>query len=88
MRMGTAEVLYYWYSLERKTIDRCGLFASDASGVGPEEILSLSLETLYNFSPIIYSSAGGLFTYIHCPEDPNSRPLTIAVAVPDTQTEH
>jgi nicotinamide N-methyltransferase len=54
----------------------------------PEEILSSSLETLYNFAPIAHSSAGGLFTYVHRSEDPNSPPLTITVSVPDTQTEH
>jgi len=54
----------------------------------PEDILSSSLETLYNFAPIAHSSAGGLFTYVHRSDDPNSPPLTITVSVPDTQTEH
>jgi nicotinamide N-methyltransferase len=54
----------------------------------PEEILSSSLETLYDFAPIAHSSPGGLFTYTHHPEDPDSSSLKISLSVPDTQNEH
>lgn len=54
----------------------------------PEEILSSSLETLYDFAPIAHSSPGGLFTYTHRPQDPDSPSLKISLSVPDTQKEH
>ena len=54
----------------------------------PEDILSLSLETLYDFAPIAHSSPGELFTYTHHPQDPDSSSLKITLSVPDTQKEH
>ena len=54
----------------------------------PEDILSSSLETLYDFAPIAHSSPGGLFTYTHHPQDSGSSSLKIALSVPDTQKEH
>jgi EEF1A N-terminal glycine/lysine methyltransferase len=54
----------------------------------PEEILSSSLGTLYNYTPITHSSPGGSFTYTHRFQDSHSPPLTITVSTPDTQTEH
>jgi len=54
----------------------------------PEEILSSSLQTLYDYAPITHSSPGGLFTYTHHSQDPDSSPLTVTVSVPDTQAEH
>ena len=54
----------------------------------PEEILSSSLETLYDYTPIAHSSAGELFTYAHRPQDPDSSLLEITLSVPDTQKEH
>ena len=56
----------------------------------PEEILSSSLGTLYDYTPITHSSPGGLFTYIHRPED-RDRDLptpAITLSTPDTQAEH
>ena len=54
----------------------------------PEEILSSSLETLYDYVPIAHSSPGELFTYTHHPQDPDSSSLKITLSVPDTQKEH
>lgn len=54
----------------------------------PEEILSSSLGTLYDYVPIAHCSPGEIFTYTHRSEDPDEPPLTITVSVPDTQTEH
>jgi nicotinamide N-methyltransferase len=54
----------------------------------PEEILSSSLETLYDYAPIVHSSPGALFTYTHSPQDLNSPSLKVTLSVPDTQTEH
>lgn len=53
-----------------------------------EEILSSSLETLYDYAPISHSSPGELFTYDHHSHDPNSPPLAVTVSVPDTQTKN
>ena len=53
-----------------------------------EEILSSSLETLYDFAPIAHSSPGGSFTYAYRPQDPHSASLEITLSVPDTQKEH
>ncbi|KAH9004735.1 WD40-repeat-containing domain protein [Lactarius hatsudake] len=55
----------------------------------PEDILSSSLETLYDYTPITHSSPGGSFTYIHRSEDQNSDAATaVTVSTPDTQAEH
>jgi nicotinamide N-methyltransferase len=54
----------------------------------PEEILSSSLETLYDYAPIAHSSPGGLFTYTQRPQHPDSSSLKITLSVPDTQKEH
>ena len=56
----------------------------------PEEILSSSLETLYDYTPITHSSPGGSFTYIHRSEDrdPDLPTPTVTVSTPDTQAEH
>ena len=54
----------------------------------PEEILSSSLGTLYDYVPISHSSPGGLFTYEHRSQDPSLPPLTVTVSVPDTQAEN
>ena len=54
----------------------------------PEDILYSSLETLYDYAPIIHASPGGLFTYTHRPQDPDSSSLEVTLSVPDTQTEH
>lgn len=51
----------------------------------PEDILSASLQSLYGFSPITFSTAGSLFTY---PIKPGRVPhplKQIQVATPDTQ---
>ena len=62
--------------------------SATACGMEPEEILSSSLETLYDYAPISHSSPGGLFTYDHHSHDPSSPPLTVTVSVPDTQTKN
>jgi nicotinamide N-methyltransferase len=54
----------------------------------PEEILSSSLGTLYDYAPIVHSSPGGLFTYTHRPQDSDSPSLEVTLSVPDTETEH
>ena len=56
----------------------------------PEDILSSSLETLYDYTPITHSSAGGSFTYIRRSEDhdPDSSTPAITLSTPDTQAEH
>jgi nicotinamide N-methyltransferase len=54
----------------------------------PEEILSSSLGTLYDYAPISHSSPGGLFTYEQRSHDPDSPPLTVTVSVPDTQAKN
>jgi EEF1A N-terminal glycine/lysine methyltransferase len=54
----------------------------------PEEILSSSLGSLYDYAPIAHSHQGGLFTYTHSFQDTHSTSLTITVSTPDTQTEH
>ncbi|KAI9440565.1 WD40-repeat-containing domain protein [Lactarius indigo] len=56
----------------------------------PEEILSSSLETLYDYTPITHSSPGGSFTYVHRSgdQDPDVPTPTVTVSTPDTQAEH
>jgi len=56
----------------------------------PEDILSSSLGTLYDYTPITHSSAGGSFTYIRRSEDhdPDSPTPAITLSTPDTQAEH
>lgn len=54
----------------------------------PEDILSSSLETLYDYAPITHSSPGGSFTYIHRSEDRDPPTMTVTVSTPDTQAEH
>jgi nicotinamide N-methyltransferase len=56
----------------------------------PEDILSSSLGTLYDYVPISHSSPGGLFTYEHRShwQDPSLPPLAVEVSVPDTQAEN
>jgi EEF1A N-terminal glycine/lysine methyltransferase len=54
----------------------------------PEDILSSSLATLYDYAPITHSSPGSLFTYTHSFKDSHTPPLTITVSTPDTQIEH
>ncbi|KAI0314818.1 putative methyltransferase-domain-containing protein [Amylostereum chailletii] len=49
----------------------------------PEDILSSSLETLYDYAPITHSSAGPQFTYT----SPSGAP-TITLATPDTAAEN
>ncbi|CCM02536.1 uncharacterized protein FIBRA_04638 [Fibroporia radiculosa] len=64
----------------------------------PEDLLSESLQTLYDYSPVAYSSAGSSFTYtyygpllLHPPSSdirpgpPTDRSLTIILKTPDTQ---
>ena len=54
----------------------------------PEDILSSSLGTLYDYAPIVHSSPGGLFTYTHRPQDSDSPSLEVTLSVPDTETDH
>ncbi|THH14992.1 hypothetical protein EW146_g5421 [Bondarzewia mesenterica] len=59
----------------------------------PEDILSSSLETLYDYAPITQSSAGSVFTYTRplTPSsclDPASQVLTINLITPDTQAKN
>jgi nicotinamide N-methyltransferase len=54
----------------------------------PEEILSSSLATLYDYAPISHSSPGGLFTYNHPSHDPDTPLLMVTVSVPDTQAKN
>jgi len=49
----------------------------------PEDILSVSLESLYEYTPITYSSAGSIFTYT-VKSLPSSQ-STITLHTPDTQ---
>lgn len=51
----------------------------------PEDILSTSLETLYQYSPITHSSAGSLFTYTtKSTSVSNVPPITVTLRTPDT----
>ncbi|KAI0924212.1 hypothetical protein AcW1_006392 [Taiwanofungus camphoratus] len=61
-----------------------------------EDILSESLQTLYDYTPITHSSAGSLFTY-NCPEPlwrqyvlktSEALPPSIILRTPDTQSAH
>ena len=52
----------------------------------PEDILSVSLARLYDYEPIIHSSAGSFFTYTANP--PFSPPLEITLRTPDTQSRN
>ena len=56
----------------------------------PEDILSSSLGTLYDYTPITHSSPGGSFTYTKRSEDqdPHLPTHTITLSTPDTQAEH
>ena len=56
----------------------------------PEDILSSSLGTLYDYTPITHSSPGGPFTYIHRSKDhdPDLPTPAITLSTPDTQAEH
>ncbi|KAF8549414.1 hypothetical protein OG21DRAFT_1515223 [Imleria badia] len=56
----------------------------DPPDADPEDILSASLESLYGFTPITFSTAGSVFTY---PTKPGRIPLVpeqIEVVTPDT----
>ncbi|KDQ61533.1 hypothetical protein JAAARDRAFT_171788 [Jaapia argillacea MUCL 33604] len=50
----------------------------------PEDILSSSLETLYEYQPITHSSAGSLFTFHPKHSPPTSPTPTISLITPDT----
>ncbi|KAI0272496.1 putative methyltransferase-domain-containing protein [Gloeopeniophorella convolvens] len=57
----------------------------------PEEILSSSLETLYDYAPITHTSPDGQFTYTL--PDPSASgsdwaPQSVVLSIPDTQAEH
>lgn len=63
----------------------------------PEDILSSSLQTLYDYQPITLSSAGSLFCYtwspspedVQSPRDPvDADPITIALRTPDTHASN
>jgi len=56
----------------------------------PEDILSSSLGTLYDYIPITHSSAGGSFTYSRRSEDrdPDLPNPAITLSTPDTQAEN
>ncbi|KAL9713536.1 hypothetical protein Ac2012v2_003147 [Leucoagaricus gongylophorus] len=49
----------------------------------PEDVLSDSLQTLYNFLPVTFASAGASYTYTH-PESSLSSPIEITLQTPDT----
>ncbi|PCH36336.1 hypothetical protein WOLCODRAFT_82177 [Wolfiporia cocos MD-104 SS10] len=61
----------------------------------PEDLLSDSLQTLYDYAPITHSSAGSFFTYTYAGQDAThdeqpspsnpSNTLTITLQTPDTQ---
>lgn len=50
---------------------------------GPEDVLSDSLQTLYNFSPVTFASAGASYTYSQ-PASSLSGPIEINLETPDT----
>lgn len=49
----------------------------------PEDILSTSLQTLYEYAPITHSSAGRVFTYT--PKSTLPNPPTVTLNTPDTK---
>lgn len=60
-----------------------------SEALDPEDILSSSLHTLYDYQPIILSSAGSSYTYISKAYPPPStndahKPLTVTLQTPDT----
>lgn len=67
----------------------CSMDARDAETLedDPEDILSASLQSLYGFSPITFSTVGSVFTYsIKSGRLPHpNAPTQIHVATPDTQ---
>lgn len=55
------------------------------SELSPEDFLSESLHTLYDYQPITVTMSGGPFIYtLKSPMDSNSEPLTISLHTPDT----
>jgi nicotinamide N-methyltransferase len=56
----------------------------------PEDILSTSLEVLYDYTPIVHSSAGSLFTYTikSSLSSANAPPQSITLRTPDTQSRN
>ena len=58
------------------------------NGSDPEDILSSSLTTLYDYAPITYSDPGKVFTYTSTPRKLGGAylgPLTVTLDTPDTQ---
>ncbi|KAL0953865.1 hypothetical protein HGRIS_005040 [Hohenbuehelia grisea] len=53
--------------------------------LAPEDVLSSSLESLYQYQPITYASAGSLLTYVTKSKHLNTQPVQITVRTPDTQ---
>lgn len=63
-------------------------FVETEDGSDPEDILSSSLGTLYDYAPITHSDPGKLFTYTSPPRNLGGTdlgPLTITLDTPDTQ---
>ena len=50
----------------------------------PEDILGTSLETLYNYKPITYSSTDSVFTHTVHHDSPSVGVITITLRTPDT----
>lgn len=66
---------------------------TDNVETSPEDIMYTSLETLYDFAPVMHSSAGSLFTYtrpasLDSPPEAAHAPLTISLSTPDTRAEN
>ncbi|KAI0048129.1 hypothetical protein FA95DRAFT_1127041 [Auriscalpium vulgare] len=58
----------------------------------PEDILSSSLQTLYDYAPITHSTPGALFTYTYAPQSPAvsspSTSRTISLSTPDPAAQN
>ncbi|TFK39837.1 WD40-repeat-containing domain protein [Crucibulum laeve] len=61
-----------------------GVLASSHQELDAEDILLGSLETLYDYQPIILTSAGSLYTHT-TPSREGTSPITIVLRTPDTQ---
>ncbi|KAF9006104.1 putative methyltransferase-domain-containing protein [Cyathus striatus] len=73
--------------IEPQTTKVCKLFAMDASE--PEDFLFDSLQTLYDYHPVIVASSGCSYTYKTAnPALGGFTPLSITIHTPDTQKEN
>ncbi|KAJ8586696.1 hypothetical protein M405DRAFT_344321 [Rhizopogon salebrosus TDB-379] len=64
------------------------IIARDITEDDPEEILSSSLQTLYDYTPITHSTPGSIFTYMVKYDGLGGGSETISLRTPDTQASN